>query len=62
MYILKEGVERFDGDSSILAEMVDSLNILPVHDVGLRCVELLGAHSRHGKKGIKNKLKNQKYF
>ena len=53
MYILIEGIERFDGDSSILAEMVDSLNILPVHDVGLRCVELLGAHRGHGEKGIK---------
>ena len=53
MFILKEGVERFDGDSSILAKMVDSLNILHLHDVGLRCVELLGAHRGHGKKGIK---------
>ena len=53
MFILKEGVERFDGDSSILAKMVDSLNILHLHDVGLRCVEHVGAHSGHGEKGIK---------
>ena len=49
-------------DQDLPPEMVDPLCVLAVHDVGLRRVEHLVTHRRHGEKGETQQKKTQRIY